>query len=63
MEDTIHFISGEPVTDEQLEIKLKLVQWLAIVTTTTAFVATPNSYSSSLTVRSSVASQRWQVGA
>ena len=29
MEDTIHFISGEPVTDEQLEIKLKLVQWLA----------------------------------
>ena len=63
MNDTIHFISGEPVTDEQLEIKLKSVRWLAIATATREFVATPNSYDSPLVVKSLATSQHWQVGA
>ena len=63
MNDTIHFISGEPVTDEQLEIKLKSVLWLAIATTTTGFVATPSSYNSPLAVKSLVTSQHRQVRA
>ncbi len=63
MNDTIHFINGEPVTDEQLEIKLKSVRWLAIATTTAEFVATPNSYDSSLVVKSLATSQHWHVRA
>ena len=63
MNDTIHFINGEPVTDEQLEIKLKSARWLARATTTAEFVATPNSYNSPLAVKSLVMSQHRQVKA
>ncbi|MCZ6615592.1 MAG: hypothetical protein O6920_07445 [Chloroflexi bacterium] len=63
MNDTIHFINGEPVTDEQLEIKLKSVRWLAVATTTAEFVATPNFYDSSLVVKSLATSQHWHVRA
>ena len=57
MKDVIHFLSGKPVTEEQLAIKIKSAQWSALVTVTRDIGIIPGFLGSSALLESLAASQ------